>query len=201
VRRGAIVAFALIACSGDAPRRAATTVAPPARVDAAAPAAAPSPPQPGSAAPLQREDSGIEPGATTEPPLAEAPPAAISPGAELDEVACWAAAGGCRPPAANDDDDGSGLPRTIDTAMVKAGILPLRATALACGDAHPGVTGMVKVQVQVAPDGTVTRSTVVTSPEPALGRCVAAAFARATFARTQQGGSFKYPINFQPPSR
>jgi len=50
--------------------------------------------------------------------------------------------------------------------------------------------------VQVGGDGRVSNVAVETTPDPALGACVAAAVQKASFAKTQNGGSFSYPFVF-----
>jgi TonB family protein len=64
-----------------------------------------------------------------------------------------------------------------------------------CGETH-GAKGQVKISVTVAPSGSVTDASVVSSPDEALGTCVANAVKKATFAQTENGGSFNYPFVF-----
>ncbi len=56
--------------------------------------------------------------------------------------------------------------------------------------------GKVKVQVKVGGDGRVSNVTVESSPDASLGACVRSAVQRASFAKTQSGGSFSYPFMF-----
>ncbi len=79
--------------------------------------------------------------------------------------------------------------------MISAGIGNVKARVTACGDKSPA-KGKVKVHVKVGGDGRVTSVSVETSPDPALGACVSAAVQKATFAKTQNGGSFGYPFVF-----
>jgi TonB family protein len=58
------------------------------------------------------------------------------------------------------------------------------------------VHGKVKVHVKVGGDGRVSSVAVETTPDPGLGSCVQAAVQRASFAKTQSGGSFSYPFVF-----
>jgi len=51
--------------------------------------------------------------------------------------------------------------------------------------------------VKVAGSGAVSSVTVKESPDSALGSCVASAVQKATFAKTQNGGSFSYPFTFR----
>jgi TonB family protein len=71
----------------------------------------------------------------------------------------------------------------------------VKARVTACGDKSPA-KGKVKVKVQVGGDGRVSNVAVETTPDPALGACVAAAVQKASFAKTQNGGSFSYPFVF-----
>jgi len=48
----------------------------------------------------------------------------------------------------------------------------------------------------VSGDGRVTGVNVETTPDSALGACVAAAVQKASFSKTQNGGSFSYPFVF-----
>jgi predicted Zn finger-like uncharacterized protein len=90
----------------------------------------------------------------------------------------------------------SDLPATLDRDMISAGIGPVKGKAQACGEKFPGVHGKVKVHVKVGPGGNVTGASVSESPDPGLGSCVSGAVSRASFAKTQQGGSFSYPFPF-----
>jgi predicted Zn finger-like uncharacterized protein len=89
----------------------------------------------------------------------------------------------------------SDLPDSLDRAMISAGIANVKARVTTCGDKSPA-KGKVKVKVQVAGGGNVSNVAVETTPDPALGACVAAAVQKATFAKTQSGGSFSYPFVF-----
>jgi outer membrane biosynthesis protein TonB len=48
----------------------------------------------------------------------------------------------------------------------------------------------------VSGGGSVSNVSVETTPDSALGACVAAAVQKASFAKTQNGGSFSYPFVF-----
>jgi TonB family protein len=65
----------------------------------------------------------------------------------------------------------------------------------ACG-ATSKAKGAVKVAVTVAPSGEITKAETKASPDPALGECVVVAVKKATFPKTQKGGSFTYPFVF-----
>ena len=62
-----------------------------------------------------------------------------------------------------------------------------------CGDKSPA-KGKVKVKVQVSGDGRVSNVSVETTPDPALGACVAAAVQKASFAKTQIGRLVQLPV-------
>lgn len=83
---------------------------------------------------------------------------------------------------------------SLDRAAITAGVAQVKAQVLAC--ARPRVKGTVRISVQVAPAGTVASAKVVSAPDADLGKCVAGAFAKATFAKTVNGGSFSYPFVF-----
>jgi serine/threonine protein kinase len=87
------------------------------------------------------------------------------------------------------------LPEFLDRAMISDGVAKVKARVTACGD-KSSAKGQVKVKVQVGPDGRVTNTSIATAPDPALASCVQAAMAKATFKRTQNGGSFTFPFVF-----
>ncbi len=79
--------------------------------------------------------------------------------------------------------------------MISNGIAAVKARVTSCGDKSPA-KGKVKVKVQVAASGSVSNVAVETTPDPSLGACVSAAVGKASFAKTQKGGSFSYPFVF-----
>jgi hypothetical protein len=89
----------------------------------------------------------------------------------------------------------SGLPDALDRASISSGVASVKAKVLACGD-RSTAKGMVKVRVRVNGDGHVASVIVETTPDPALGHCVAHELQQATFERTQQGAVFGYPFVF-----
>ncbi len=138
-------------------------------------------------------------------PKAEKPPAG---GGDCDEVGCLLnnnegaccakfKKGGKKPPvgAAPPPAGNSDLPDTLDRDMISAGIGKVKARVMACGD-KSSAKGQVKVHVKVGGGGSVSSVSVSATPDPALGSCVAAAVQKASFAKTQSGGSFGYPFVF-----
>jgi len=83
----------------------------------------------------------------------------------------------------------------LDRSMISDGITKVKAAVSACGNGNK-TKGIVKIKVVVAPAGTVSSSTVTQTPDEALGKCVAGAISKATFAKTGQGGTFSYPFVF-----
>jgi len=75
-----------------------------------------------------------------------------------------------------------------ELASVKTSVMACRSESTA--------KGIVKVSVQVADIGLVSRATIKATPDAALGRCVEKAMKRAVFERTANGGSFTYPFVF-----
>src|SRR5580704_4487493 len=99
--------------------------------------------------------------------------------------------GGAAPkPAGNSD-----LPDSLDRGMISSAIANVKARVTACGE-KSSAKGKVKVHVKVGGDGHVSSVNVETTPDPGLGSCVQAAVQKATFAKTQNGGSFSYPFVF-----
>jgi predicted Zn finger-like uncharacterized protein len=102
------------------------------------------------------------------------------------------ASGGSPPAAAKAGD----LPDGLDRTMISDGVAKVKARVMGCGEKSP-VKGTVKVSVRVGPDGHVTSATPRDPvPDAGLASCVAAAMQKATFAKTQNGGSFAYPFVF-----
>lgn len=87
------------------------------------------------------------------------------------------------------------LPDSLDRAMISDGVGKLKPQVMSCAEKWP-VKGQVKVSVTVAPDGHVMSVTVKTTPDASLGSCVASMMHKATFTKTQNGGSFLYPYTF-----
>lgn len=90
---------------------------------------------------------------------------------------------------------GGDVPAALDREMIGAGVAKISGRAQSCGG-QSSAKGTVKVGVKVGADGRVTSVTVKSSPDPALGTCVASAMQKATFGKTQSGGSFAYPFTF-----
>lgn len=90
---------------------------------------------------------------------------------------------------------GGNLPSGLDRDSIQAGIAAVKPKANACGD-KSSAKGMVMVHVKVGGDGHVSDVSVEKSPDPALSSCVMAAIKRGTFAKTQNGGSFRIPFTF-----
>jgi outer membrane biosynthesis protein TonB len=89
----------------------------------------------------------------------------------------------------------SDLPESLDRNAVAAGVAQVKARVQACGG-KSSAKGEVKVSVKVSPDGKVTSTSIKNTPDAALGSCVENAMSKATFAKTQKGGSFAYPWKF-----
>ncbi len=103
-----------------------------------------------------------------------------------------AGGGGATKPAAGGGGD---LPDSLDRSMISSGIANVKARVTACGDKSPA-KGKVKVHVKVGGDGRVANVAVESTPDAALGACVAGAVQKASFSKTQSGGSFSYPFVF-----
>ncbi|HUH02731.1 MAG TPA: TonB family protein [Kofleriaceae bacterium] len=86
----------------------------------------------------------------------------------------------------------SDLPDKLSRADISNGMGKIRGRVSACS----GSKGMVKVKVKVGGSGKVESVSVASSPDAGLGKCVASAVEKATFAKTQEGGSFTYPFVF-----
>jgi hypothetical protein len=126
--------------------------------------------------------------------------AAPAPADDCDEVSCVLnnyegqccrkfTKGAASAPTAGD------VPEGLDRAMISTGVAAIKAKISACGDRTPA-KGKVTVHVKVAPAGRVASVTIAAEPDAVLGACVAAEMRKATFAKTQAGGTFRYPFVF-----
>jgi len=86
------------------------------------------------------------------------------------------------------------LPVGLTSSMISEAVTNVK-TQMSCRP-QSSSKGQVLVSVKVAADGQVASVAVMTTPDPTLGSCVRAAVERATFAKTQRGGSFRYPFVF-----
>ncbi len=79
--------------------------------------------------------------------------------------------------------------------LIRIGVERFRAQVIRCGE-QSAAKGTVSLAVVVKPDGVVQSVTVSATPDAALGECAAGVMRKATFAKTQSGGSFTYPFVF-----
>lgn len=86
-------------------------------------------------------------------------------------------------------------PDTLDRAAISEGMAKLKPQIMACGNVSKA-KGSVKIKVEVAPSGAVSATTIVATPEQALGECVAGVIKKGTFRKTAKGGTFTYPFVF-----
>jgi len=89
----------------------------------------------------------------------------------------------------------SDLPEKIDRSMIVDAMGKMKPAVVRCGEIH-GTKGTVKLYVQVTAGGSVEDVSVQSTPDAPIGACVATAIKKASFARTQNGGSFGYPFVF-----
>jgi len=85
------------------------------------------------------------------------------------------------------------LPDGLDRAAIAVGIAQIDTRGC---QGQSSARGNVTVSVKVSAAGAVTAVTVKSSPAPELSACVTTAAQKATFARTQRGGSFAYVWHF-----
>jgi predicted Zn finger-like uncharacterized protein len=166
-------------------------------------------PTPGKADPPPKKDkkpkgtAAVKPDRPRDPP----PPPRDTGGGGCDEVSCVLnnyegsccakyKKGGSKPPSGGSPAPSkSDLPDALDRAMISEGVAKVKARIQTCGD-KSSAKGTVNVSVKVSASGGVTSVTVNSSPDGSLGSCVAGAMQRATFKKTQNGGSFRYPAVF-----
>ena len=106
--------------------------------------------------------------------------------------------GGSKPPSGGSTPAGgskSDVPESLDRSMISEGVAKVKGRIQACGD-KSSAKGTVNVSVKVSAGGGVTSVTVNSSPDAGLGSCVSSAMQKASFKKTQNGGSFRYPAVF-----
>ena len=89
----------------------------------------------------------------------------------------------------------SAMPAELSQSDISRGMGSIKSKLDACA-AKSQAQGNVTVRVKVTGSGGVDEVKVQSSPDPALAVCVAAAVQKATFARTQKGGSFSHSFRF-----
>jgi predicted Zn finger-like uncharacterized protein len=188
---------------------------PPKTADASDPKPA-DPPEPKAADPRPKTTPGAGTPRPTPRPTATAskpdpkprsdPKPVAESGGSCDEVSCvlnnYEGAccqkfrkGGARPSGGTTAKSGGDAPDKLDRAMISEGVSKVKARVMGCGD-RSSAKGTVKVSVKVSAGGTISSVSVTSTPDPGLGSCVQSAMQRATFRKTQSGGSFSYPFVF-----
>ena len=87
------------------------------------------------------------------------------------------------------------LPAELSQAEISKGMARIKSKIDACA-ARSQHQGTVTVSVKVMGSGAVDEVKVKSSPDGALGACVARAVQAAAFARTQKGGTVSYSFRF-----
>ncbi len=190
------------------PTDVVTVANPPSEIDMSAPpadsgvAAAPMPAK-SPRSPRTRRDPLTAPVSDPADVLASAPVSKVDEG--CDEVSCildkyrQPCCAALKPPEPENDPvvekPSSGLPEKLDKLMVREGMSAVKPAVIACGEQFPS-KGTVKISVKVSGSGRIVKASVASSPDPALGACVAAAVKLAKFPETDDGGSFAYPFAF-----
>ena len=87
------------------------------------------------------------------------------------------------------------LPAELSQAEVSKGMARIKSKIDACA-AKSQYQGTVTVSVKVMGSGAVDDVKVKSSPDGALGACVARAVQGAAFARTQKGGTVSHSFRF-----
>jgi serine/threonine protein kinase len=90
----------------------------------------------------------------------------------------------------------SDLPTTLDRTMISDGIATARPAITACGADHPDARGTLVMDVVVAPDGHVMDSFPNDTQLFTLAVCIESALRGADFAKTENGGKFRYTFQF-----
>jgi len=80
--------------------------------------------------------------------------------------------------------------------MISDGIATARPAITACGADHPDARGTLVMDVVVAPDGHVMDSFPNDTQLFTLAVCIESALRGADFAKTENGGKFRYTFQF-----
>ena len=141
----------------------------------------------------------VTPGHVDTPPVTPVTPTApVEDG--CDEVSCVLdkyTRACCAPFKPKDPEVTMGPPRTLDKVAVRTAVDTMKPVVQTCGERfHAKGRGVVKIRLEVAPDGHVTSSSVEESPDTGLGACVAEALRRVHFPSSRDGASFSYPYTF-----
>lgn len=86
------------------------------------------------------------------------------------------------------------VPQHLERGHITTVIAKGRAQVVTCAPA--GFTGLVKLRVEVAPDGTPKSVKVLEAADANVGECVAQVARTWRFAATRTGGSFAFPFKF-----
>jgi outer membrane biosynthesis protein TonB len=98
-------------------------------------------------------------------------------------------------PAAEAAKPDAGTSDALERAEIRAGVERMLPRVIACGEQF-AVKGTVKVSITVDDDGNVQELAIQSSPDDALGECVASVLRRARFGKLVAGSSFTYPFVF-----
>jgi TonB family protein len=90
---------------------------------------------------------------------------------------------------------GGNLPEQPSRSDISSAMSGIGGRVTSCGSKH-AAKGEVKVSVKVAPSGSVSDVSVRSSPDAALGKCVADTVKSAKFPKTEKGITFSYPYRF-----
>lgn len=125
-------------------------------------------------------------------PRREAPPPPDL--SACNDASCAKVQAPAQPPSPNPNPSRA-LPDTLDRDGISAGIDSVRQQVQACGQ-RSTAKGNVMVRVRVNPAGRVETVLIASTPDPALGACVASMVQKAIFEPTHHGGAFSYPFVF-----
>jgi len=81
--------------------------------------------------------------------------------------------------------------RTLDRAAIARATAGIKMKVRDCRDPQAS-DGVVRISVEVAPDGSVDKAFVLEAPEAGVGQCVASVVRGVAFPATAVGGSFVY---------
>lgn len=133
------------------------------------------------------------------PPPAPAKPDPVGAEQGCDEVGCLVEPNRecCKQAGAaqNAAEDRSAFPSTLSRGDLDTGMAAVKGRIEACGTKHE-FRGVALLKLRVTEAGKVKRVSVKEGPSE-FRRCVAGAAKKAAFPKTQEGGTFPYPVTFR----
>ena len=151
-------------------------------------------------APEAQPQTSREPAPETQPEISEEP-APEPASAQCDEVLCLLEGRACCGEAAVAKSEGAvdkvdpSLPKDLSRGDISEALGPISGRLNSCGT-RSSVLGAVTFTLKISADGSVQSASAATGDET-FRSCASAILKKATFAKTQQGTTIRYPVIFR----